>query len=213
MIFQNNVVQHYLKNVYFISGTACGGKTSVSRALGKKYGIQVYDVDAMFPVHQQMSDKDNQPEMNHIFGNADEFFGRSVEEYKNWLIKNTREQLDFVLLDLIRLSQEKRIICDCHITAREADMITEPSRCIFLTNDTSDIIGEYCRRPDHQDFKEFINSASDSGKAKAVCNETLYKLSTERINDIKNSGYLMLERSSKRSIEETVQLAVQHFGW
>ena len=46
--------------------------------------------------------------MNTYFNSADEFFGRTVEEYKNWLLNNTREQLEFVLLDLIRLSENKR---------------------------------------------------------------------------------------------------------
>lgn len=40
MIFQDNVIKEYLKNVYFITGTPCGGKTTISRALGEKYGIQ-----------------------------------------------------------------------------------------------------------------------------------------------------------------------------
>ena len=52
MIFQDNVIKEYLKNVYSITGTPCGGKTTVSRALGKKYGIQCYDIDEMFPRHQ-----------------------------------------------------------------------------------------------------------------------------------------------------------------
>ena len=48
MIFQDNIIKQYLKNVYFIAGTPCGGKTTVSRALAKKYGIMVYDIDERF---------------------------------------------------------------------------------------------------------------------------------------------------------------------
>ncbi len=54
--------------------------------------------------------------MNQAFQDADEFFGRTAEEYKKWLLDNTREQLDFVLLDLIRLSQNQKVLCDCHLT-------------------------------------------------------------------------------------------------
>ena len=45
MIFQDNVIKEYLKNVYFITGTPCGGKTTVSRALAEKYGFELFDVD------------------------------------------------------------------------------------------------------------------------------------------------------------------------
>lgn len=86
MIFQDNIIKEYLKNVYFITGTPCGGKTTVSRALGQKYGISVYDIDERFQAHREMSDVKMQPNMNKEFRNADEFFGRSKEEYKQWLI-------------------------------------------------------------------------------------------------------------------------------
>ena len=39
MIFQDNVIKEYLKNVYFITGTPCGGKTTVSRALAKSMDL------------------------------------------------------------------------------------------------------------------------------------------------------------------------------
>ena len=45
MIFQDNVMKEYLKNVYFIAGTPCGGKTTISCALAKKYGFEIYDID------------------------------------------------------------------------------------------------------------------------------------------------------------------------
>ena len=120
MIFQDNVIKENLRNVYFISGTPCAGKTTITRALGKKFDIPVYVIDDQFTIHQLMSDKVHQPNMNKEFRDADEFFGRSVEEYKNWLLGNSREQLDFVLLDLIKLSQDRVILCDIHLIAELA---------------------------------------------------------------------------------------------
>lgn len=55
MIVQDNVIKEYLKNVYFITGTPCGGKTTISRALAEKYDLMVYDVDEQFPKHQKIS--------------------------------------------------------------------------------------------------------------------------------------------------------------
>ena len=212
MIFQDNIIKEYLKNVYFITGTPCGGKTTISRALGKKYNIPVYDIDEILPIHQQMSDKKFQPSMNQVFNNADEFFGRSVEEYRNWLIENTREQLDFVLLDLIRLSQNGIVLCDCHLTVKEAEMITEPSKIVFMVKEPRNLVDDYCNRPDHQGFSAFIHSATDFEKAKATCNETLRLLNEKRYNDIKSSDYFWIERDNNRSVEDTVKLVENHFG-
>lgn len=35
MIFQDNVIKENLRNVYFISGTPCAGKTTILREKGK----------------------------------------------------------------------------------------------------------------------------------------------------------------------------------
>lgn len=147
MIFQDNIIKEYLRNVYFITGTPCGGKTTVTKALSKKFGIPMYIIDDQFRVHQLLSDEEHQPNMNKHFRDADEFFGRSVEEYRNWLKGNCREQLDYVLLDLIRLSQNNRILCDIHLVAEEALKFTDPSRIAFMIRDPKDLVEEYAGRP------------------------------------------------------------------
>lgn len=213
MTFQDNVLKEYLKNVYFITGTPLGGKTTISRALAKKHNLMVYDIDEKFPAHQKMSNPRFQPAMNQTFKDADAFFGRTVEAYRQWLIENTREQLDFVLLDLIRLSQDKIVLCDCHLTVDEADKLTDPSRVAFLIKDPINLVGDYCNRSDHTDFSNFINSTSDLQKAKATCNTTLKSINVERCRQIKASQYFWLERNEKSTVEETVRKVEQHFGW
>lgn len=52
MEIKDNVLKEYLKNVYFVTGTPCGGKTTISRALGAKHNLPVYDVDEEFTMHQ-----------------------------------------------------------------------------------------------------------------------------------------------------------------
>lgn len=187
MIFQDNVIKEYLKNVHFITGTPCGGKTTIARALAKRHGFLVYDVDAQFAEHRKISNTLLQPTMNTVFSDADAFFGRTVAEYRRWLVDSTREQLDFALLDLIRLSQNQIVLCDCHLTLEQAETLTEPSRIVFLLRDPSNIVEEYCNRPDHQDFSRFLHSASDPEKAKAVCSETLQTLNEGLYHAVKTA--------------------------
>lgn len=213
MIFQDNVLKEYLKNVYFIAGMPCGGKTTISKALARKHGFAVYDADEQFPVHQQISDSKLQPSMNKKFRNADDFFGRSVAEYKKWLVDNTREQLDFVLLDLIRISQNQIVLCDCHLTIEEAEKLTDLRRIVFLIKDPTNIVEDYCNRPDHQDFRDFINSSTCVEKAKSTCNETLKELNIVQYNKIKDSSYFWLERNMDSTVEETVKKVEKYFGW
>lgn len=39
MNIANNILKHSLKNVYFLVGTACGGKTTMAKELSAKYGF------------------------------------------------------------------------------------------------------------------------------------------------------------------------------
>lgn len=150
--------------------------------------------------------------MNQAFQDADEFFGRTAEEYKKWLLDNTREQLDFVLLDLIRLSQNQKVLCDCHLTMEEAEKLTEVSKIVFLIKEPSNLVDDYCNRPDHQGFSDFINSTSDIEKAKAVCNATLKSLNEKKYKEIKESDYYWIERTWKSTVDETVGNVERHFG-
>lgn len=213
MIFQDNVIKEYLRNVYFISGTACGGKTTVTKALGAKYGIPVYDIDEQFTIHRLLSDREHQPAMNTLFKDADAFFGRSVEEYKKWLLGNKTEQLDFVLLDLIKLSKDRVVLCDLFITVEEADRITDPERIAFMIYKPENIVDAYCSRPDHQPFRDYIHSAANYEKARATCEQTLTEINADAYDSMKSSDYFWVERDDTRSAEDTALLVEKHFGW
>jgi hypothetical protein len=169
-------------------------------------------VDEQFDRHLSISAPALQPAMNRKFANADAFFGRTVEEYRQWLLDNTREQLEFVLLDLMRLSQHGKVICDCHLTLEQAERFTDPSRIVFLLKEPSNIIEDYCNRPDHQGFSSFIHSATDVEKAKATCNQTLKSLNEGLYQTVKGSRYFWLERTPASTVEDTVQKVEAHFG-
>lgn len=213
MEIQDNVLKEALKNVYFISGTACGGKSTIARELGKKHNILVYDIDQVFSEHRNISSEKNQPSMNQDFADADEYFDRSFDEYKEWLVKNKREQFDFVILDLIRLARHKKVICDCHMSTEQARHLTKPSHIAFLVRSPKNVIDDYCNGEDHTEFKEFIESTSDVSKAKDLCNQVLESINEEKYNDITESEFFWLQRDDTRNIQDTVEIIENHFGW
>ncbi len=212
MLIQDNVIRSYLKNVYFILGTACGGKTTISRALAKKHNFLLYDEDERFSAHQAMSNPTDQPAMNRTFPNADAFFGRSVPEYAQWLLDNTREQLDFIMLDLIRLSAVRPVVCDLHLTLEQAALWSDPSRVAFLIREPSNIIEEYCNRPDHADFAAYINGARDPVFAKENCQKTLAYLNGGFYRKVRESSWFWIERTETSTVPDTLRRVEEHFG-
>lgn len=76
-------------------------------------------------------------------------------------------------MDLIRLSQNQKVICDLHLTIDEANLLTDSKRIAFLIKNPTNIIDDYCNRPDHDDFNRYINSATNPEEAKFNCNKIL----------------------------------------
>lgn len=213
MKIKDSIIKENLKNVYFVTGTPCGGKTTISRALAEKHCFIVYDVDEKFASHKNLSNSIDQPAMNKRFANADEFFLRPYKEYGKWLLDNTREQLDFIIMDLIRLSEKQTVICDLHLTLNEAMMITDSEHIVFLLRNPKNVIDDYCNRPDHDDFNQFINSASNPSIAKENCNKTLEYINIEKYEAIKGSPYFWLERDENSTVENTLLIVEKHFGF
>ena len=139
-------------------------------------------------------------------------FGRTVEEYKDWLLNNSHEQLEFIFLDLIRLSENKEILCDCHLTVAQTLAFSEPSRVVFLIKEPSNLVDEYGNRPDHQGFLRYLNSATDVEKAKQTVNTTLYEINVNRIEEIKNSDFFWIERTGDSTVEDTLSRVEKHLG-
>ncbi len=52
MKIEDNIIKHNLKNVLFICGTACAGKTTMSKLLAEKYNFYLYDMDKQYTEHK-----------------------------------------------------------------------------------------------------------------------------------------------------------------
>ncbi|MBD5131235.1 MAG: shikimate kinase [Clostridiales bacterium] len=212
-MFLSNYTKEYFKNVYFITGCAMGGKTTISKAIAEKYGFIRYDADAEFDKHKKLSNASEQPAMNKQFKNADDFFLRDIAEYVQWLKDNTTEQLPFILNDIIKLSQSNKVVCDLHLSVNEAKQIANNNQIVFLIRENNnDIINDYCQRESHSDFNAFINSATNPIHAKQNCNEVLRKLNTEQCHDIKTSDFFWIARNSKSTVSDTLKAVEKHFG-
>ena len=44
MKIENNILKHYLKNVYFITGTGYAGKSTTVRMIAERYGLTGYNL-------------------------------------------------------------------------------------------------------------------------------------------------------------------------
>ena len=213
-MFLNKYKKEQFKNIYFITGCATGGKTTISKAIAEKYGFIRYDADAEFDKHKRLSNSYEQPAINRQFKNADDFFLRNIADYVKWLKESTKEQLPFVLNDIIELSQNNTVVCDLHLSVNEAKQIAYNNQIVFLIRESNDdIIDDYCQRESHSDFNAFINSASNPIRAKRNCNDVLRKLNSEQCDEIIASDFFWIARNSTSTVFDTLKAVEKHFGF
>ena len=109
MIFQDNVIREYLKNVYFITGTPCAGKTTISRELAKRHNLFVYDMDEEFEKHRKISNPAFQPSMNEAFMLLSTISATALS--KEYPMARMKEKVIVTCSEIVDEIKDKDIIC------------------------------------------------------------------------------------------------------
>jgi len=95
MEISNHVIKHYLKNVFFINGTAYAGKSTMVKMLADKYDLihcgENYDCTP-----KEIVTPDRYPNLGYFQTMKDwqEFYSRTPDEYDNWIKGNTQELIE-----------------------------------------------------------------------------------------------------------------------
>jgi len=219
MNIANNILKHSLQNVYFLIGTACGGKTTMSKKLSEKYGFIHFNDnwnEDNFKVWQSIIDEKYQPNSTKRKEiDWEEYFGRSVEEFLADKNDNhgTDEQVEFSIIELIKLSQNNKVIADIWI--RDLDLlmeITDNSRIACLLAPGELIIRDYYQREDHIDFTNCIKSLKDPEKKFETQNELIKIDAEEMKKKAKKYNFFSIMRSEESTVENTLMMLENHFG-
>jgi hypothetical protein len=109
---ENNILKHYLKNVYFITGTAYAGKSTTVKMLAERYDMVFCGENYHSLVSDIVATPDVQPDICYLKSLTDwkDFVTRSPEEYERWIFSVGREAAEFEIAELISISREKKVI-------------------------------------------------------------------------------------------------------
>lgn len=101
MKIENNILKHYLKNVYFITGTAYAGKSTTVKMLAERYDMIFCGENYHSEVADIVATPEKQPDSCYIKNLTDwkDFVTRSPEEYARWIFDTVKEaaELNFLL--------------------------------------------------------------------------------------------------------------------
>lgn len=217
MNIAENILRHNLKNVFFLVGTACGGKTTMAREISKKHGLLYIDENWQSGIwNQEIVDPLYQPNSaNRRKIDWEVFFSRSVEEFladKNDNHGND-EYLQFLFIELIKAAQSNKVITDIWITDYDFLLnISDRSRIACLLAPGDLIVRDYYDREEHMNFTNCLKSLKDPDIKFAAQNELFRIGAIEEAEKAKKYGLFSIMRSEESTVSETLKLLEDYFG-
>ena len=204
------------KNIYFITGNAYAGKSTMVKLLAERHGGIACEEnyhDALLPE----LDRAEFPCLTYTRDLKDwhDFIRRTPEEYEAWYdgVSKECEILELrILKDLI--GQEKPVFVDTNISTETLKEIGEPDHVLIMLADPEISVRRFFDRPDKE--KQFlyrlILEEPDPERAMENYRRGLMRInSQERVDRFLHAGFPVIVRDDSRSAEQTLRLVEDVF--
>lgn len=202
---------------YFINGTAYAGKSTMVKRLAEKYdGIACEENyhNALLPG----LDSARFPGLTYTRDLEDwhDFIRRTPEEYEAW-IRGTSKECEILELQILeKLSTgEKMVFVDTNISLETLREISDDRHVLIMLADPAVSVNRFFDRPDRE--KQFLYRLLMAEEEPVLAMEN-FRQCLKRINSPENydaflrSGFRVIVRDERRSIEDTLALVEREFG-
>ena len=219
MKIENNILKHYLKNVYFITGTAYAGKSTTVKMLAERYDMVFCGENYHSKVSDAVATPDAQPDICFLKTLTDwkKFVTRTPEEYERWIYSTSKEAAEFEVAELISISQDRKVIVDTNIPVGILKEISNYNHVAVMLSPLSMSVDSFFDRSDPE--KQFLLNVIENCEDSKTVMEN-YRRGLELINGQKhydeyaNSGFFTVVRqdTQKDTREEVCEIIARHFG-
>ncbi len=218
MKIENNILKHYLKNVYFIAGTAYAGKSTMVRMLSEKYGMLCCGENFHCAVSDIVAVPEIQPDLCYMKNLTDwkEFVTRTPEEYERWIYSSGREAAEFEIVEILSIARDKKVIVDTNIPIDILKEISDYHHVAVMVSPQSMSVERFFDRsdPEKQFLLSVIESCDDPEAVMANYKKGLACINSRKhYDEYVNSGFFTLVRedNGKDTREYVCGLLEKHF--
>jgi len=208
-----NILRRYLRDVYFFCGTACGGKTTLSKAFAEKHGFLWLSEFELLGLMDNIADPVYQPACCASFTGWEAYFNRPYKEYAQWLNACTAEQVPLMVLELLKRSAERPVAVDMPFSVQSALELAAPGHLVFLVTTPENAVRDYCNRPSHKEILDEIMRLKNPEKALSNMNRTLEYITQNMLDEVYQSGAPWIMRGDGSTVEGTLALVEEYFGF
>ncbi|NJJ40486.1 hypothetical protein [Paenibacillus apii] len=214
MIINDNYLKEQLKHVYWLNGGPCAGKTTMTKKFIEEFGFQTIGDDVL--KYRPFSSAADYPALQMPNPNLDwnKWFNKPVEDHCQWLLQIVEEMMDFFVIDLLKMPDNKPIIIDLGILPKRILPFIPKERMICLYTSDAEIERLYYFREDHKMILDCINACTSNPEETIKhSNRSMIKFSNAILNACVQNGIKTIERTPSMDVEEQFNLVSQHFGF
>lgn len=211
-------IKHYLKNVYFINGTAYAGKSTMVDMLAKKHHMIHCGENYHLNFVHEIITPEQHPNMCYFQTMKDwqQFLNRTPEEYASWIEGTTRELIEFEIMELVSLSRENKVIVDTNIPVDVLKEIADNHQVAIMLSPQAMSVDRFFDRNDQD--KQFLLSRIDEAQDPVITMSN-FRACIAKVNSRENydtfaqSGFFTIVRENEHedTREQTLRLLEEHF--
>ena len=219
MNIANNILKHYLKNVYFITGTAYAGKSTTVKMLADKFDMIFCGENYHSAVSNIVATPDLQPDicyLNHLTDWKD-FVTRSPEEYERWMFGVGREAAEFEVTELISIARDQKVIVDTNIPIDILKEISDYNHVAVMLCPQAMSVDRFFERndPEKQFILDVIKTCDDPEAVMENYRRGLALINSQKhYDEFADSGFFTIVREDNGvdTKEEVCDTIAKHFG-
>lgn len=214
----DNIIKHYLHNVYFINGHSYAGKSTMVKMLAERYNMIFCgeNYHYVFPRDKQSPWK--QPALCYLdtMNGWEKWLNMTPEQHWNWMYNCAQECTEIEIAELIKLAANgKKVIVDTNISPDVLREISEYNHVAIMLCDPPDICAtRFFDRddPDKKFIMEQIKLCKDPDATLENFNSRAKYQPPINI-DWENTGFFTYTRSDfeKDTKEEVLTILAKHF--
>ena len=217
----DNIIKHYLRNVYFINGQSYAGKSTMVKMLAERYDMifcgENYQSGMPDSFPKSELSRWKQPALCYFntMSGWEEWLNLSPEEHWNWIYNCTQDCIEVEIAELIkRAASGKKVIVDTNITPEVLHAISDYNRVAIMLSDPDESAKRFFERddPDKKFMMEEIKKCKDPEATLANFNSWLEYKSPHEPN-WENTGFFTYIRTDYENDtrEEALAILAQHF--
>ena len=219
MKIENNIIRQYLKNVYFITGTAYAGKSTAVRMLAERYDMICCGENYHSDVSDIVATPDVQPNISWLNNLIDwkDFVTRTPEEYERWIYGTAREAAEFEVAQLISMPRDRKIIVDTNIPVDILREISDYRHVAIMLSPQSMSVDRFFDRtdPDKQFILSVIESCEDKDSVMDNYRQGLKLINSQKhYDEYAHRGFFTVVRrdDGEDKREQVCDILAEHFG-